>query len=332
MKTNSIRIMHLVFLFSITWMMAQSSIRKIESDHFEVTLRNLKKDSIDILQVTDLHLGSTGHWKDDLNTLHRIKRLVKMYQPNFIFITGDLFTGEKPYGSLLAAYAVHFFDELELPWFYVFGNHDPEGGFGHDKIYNVFKTSEWGIIGYHGSKKNRKYDYFVDINIENSEIPNWQIFGFDTGPHNGIKAVQKDQLDWYKKTSEDIKSKYKKTIPALAIFHIPVIEYKKLWDDHSIKKEGISKEKVFYEEDDGTFYRAMLEVGNIKATFCGHDHYNNYWGKYKGGILLSYGYISGESTREAWPTGGKLITIPLQEGEISIKNVVPVFHKNEHKY
>jgi len=61
----------------------------------------------------------------------------------------------------------------------------------------------------------------------------------------------------------------------------------------------------------------MLEVNNIKATFCRHDHYNNYWGK---------------STKEAGPTGGKLITIPVKEGEITIKNVVPIFDINEHKY
>ena len=68
-----------------------------------------------------------------------------------------------------------------------------------------------------------------------------------------------------------------------------------------------------------------MEVDNIEATFCGHDHYNNYWGEYTGGIILSYGYISGEATNEAWPTGGKLIILPVDNGEIQIKNVVPVF-------
>ena len=76
----------------------------------------------------------------------------------------------------------------------------------------------------------------------------------------------------------------------------------------------------------------MLEVNNIKATFCRHDHYNNYWGKYIGGITLVYGYISGESANEAWPTGGKLITLPIGKGEISIKNVVPKFSEDEYQY
>lgn len=311
---------------------AQSLIRRIESDHFEITIENSKLDSIKILQVTDLHIGSRGHWKDDLNTFNRIKKLVKTYNPEFIFITGDLFTGEKPYGSLLAAYAVHFFDELERPWFYVFGNHDPEGGFGHDDIYEVFKTSEWGVVGFHKSENLKKYDYYVDIIIGNETVPSWQVYAFDTGPHNGRKAVQFDQINWYKEISFQVKEKYDTSIRAISIFHIPLIEYQELWNDTSIKKSGISLEKVYYQEDDGSLYNAFLDIGNIKATFCGHDHYNNYWGKYTGDIILAYGYISGESTNEAWPTGGKLITLPTGEGEIKMQNVVPVFGINEHKY
>lgn len=311
---------------------AQIKINRLSDSHFQITVQNINSDSIRILQVTDLHLGSRGHWRDDLRTFNRIKKLAEMYNPQFIFVTGDLFTGEKPYGSLLAAYAVHFFDELKRPWFYVYGNHDPQGGFGHDDIYNVFKTSEYGILGYHGSEKMKKYDYYVDIIVGDSRTPNWQVYAFDTGPHNGIKAVQPDQIDWYKRISQQTKEKYSNTIRAISIFHIPLTQYQELWNDDSIKKDGVSLEKVCYEKDDGTLYNSFVEMGNIKATFCGHDHYNNYWGKYTGGIILAYGYISGESTNEAWPTGGKLIKLPIGKGDIGIQNVVPVFDKDEYQY
>ena len=311
---------------------AQTSVRWIGADHFEIILENYESDSIKILQVTDLHIGSKGKWRDDLNTFLRIKKLVKMYDPQFIFITGDLFTCEKPFGSLLVSYAVHFFDELNRPWFFAFGNHDAEGGFDRDDIYKIFKTSEWGVLGYHKLKLEKKYDYYVDIKIGQESIPNWQIYAFDTGPHNGIKAAQPDQIIWFKNISNQTRIKYNKSIRALSIFHIPLMQYEELWEDRNILKSGVSLEKVFYEEDDGSLFNAFVEMGNIKASFCGHDHYNNYWGKYKGGIILAYGYISGESTNEAWPTGGKLITIPLTEGEIIIKNVIPIINENEHKY
>ena len=34
---------------------------------------------------------------------------------------------------------------------------------------------------------------------------------------------------------------------------------------------GKSKEKLYYEVDDGTVYQAFLDIGNIEATFCGYD-------------------------------------------------------------
>jgi len=245
---------------------AQPIIQRLEDDHFKITFQNIDSDSIRILQVTDLHMGSKGYWQDDLRTYNRIKRLVKMYDPHLIFVTGDLFTGDKPYGSLLAAYAVHFFDELQRPWFYVYGNHDPQGGFGHDDIYNVFKTSEWGVLGYHGADKMKKYDYYVDIIVGDNSTPNWQVYAFDTGPHNGIKAVQPDQIEWYKEISKQTKEKYNSTIRAISIFHIPLIQYQELWNDDSIKKGGVSLEKVYYEEDDGALYNTFVEMGNVKAV------------------------------------------------------------------
>jgi hypothetical protein len=68
-------------------------------------------------------------------------------------------------------------------------------------------------------------------------------------------------------------------------------------------------------------YRAFVQMKNIEATFCGHDHYNNYWGKTQDGIVLAYGSISGEATKYAWPTGGKLIRLPSKAEPIRIENM-----------
>ena len=322
----------LLLSFSSVNVEAQFTTNKLADDHYEIVLDKSITDSIRILQVTDLHLGHSERWRDDLNTFNRIKKLVELYNPDLIFVTGDLFTTSKPIGNLLSIFSVNFFDGFERPWFYVFGNHDAAGDYGKDAVYNVFKSSEWGILGYHGSGELKKYDYYIDIKVDNVSTPIWQVYGIDTGPHDGIKATQPDQIDWYKNISKQTKEKYNINIRAISIFHIPVIQYQELWNDESIEKSGVSEEKVFYEEDDGTLYDAFVEMGNVEATFCGHDHYNNYWGKYIGGIILAYGYISGESTNEAWPTGGKLITLPIAKGEIGIKNVVPIFEEDEHQY
>ncbi len=303
--------------------LSQRVFNRLADDHFEIVVQSREHVPVKILQVTDLHLGTPGKWNDDLVTFRRIKRLVEMYDPDIIAVTGDLFTGAKPFGSLLAAFAVEFFDGLERPWLYVFGNHDPEGGFGRDDIYEVFSASEWCILGYHSVEGplGRKYDYLIDIKRPGIQKPFWQIYAFDSGAEKGFKSIKDNQIAWYQSWTEKTRAAYHQNVRAIAVFHIPLIQYQYLIDDKSRAFQGENREKVYYEEDDGRVYDAFLKGGNIEATFCGHDHYNNFWGKYKGGIILAYGFISGESTNYAWAPGGKLIELPEGKREIGIKNV-----------
>lgn len=319
----------------LTWLLflqpagvrGEAQIRKEADDHFEVILNRSSDKPVTVLQVTDLHLGKKGFWRQDLTTFKRIRRLVEMHNPDLIVVTGDLLTGEKYFGSLLAAFAVEFFDSLNRPWLYTFGNHDVEGGFGRDRIYEVFSASRWCVLGFHPVANHwaRKFDYVVDIKSSPSAQPAWQVYAFDTGSEKGFKSIKADQIAWFKAVSEKTKKTCGHVVRAISIFHIPLRQYQELWNDASLPKTGESKEKVSFEEDDGSPYRAFVQMKNIEATFCGHDHYNNYWGKTRDGIILAYGYISGEATRYAWPTGGKLIELPLNGEAISIKNVTPQF-------
>lgn len=305
----------------------RSKIRQIRPDLFHIYLQTTQNNGIRILQVTDQHLGKKGFWHDDLLTFRRMKRLVEMYEPHLIAVIGDLLTGEKPFGDLLCAFATHFFDSLERPWLYVFGNHDPEGGMSRDEIAEIFCSSEWCVLGHHDvdGEIRKKYDYKVELRTINSSQPIWEIYAFDSGSEKGFSSIKIDQMNWYRKESFDGQENDRKLTPAIALFHIPLLQYQDLWNDRAIPKFGESREKVCYEEDDGNVYQTFDEVGNIRACFCGHDHYNNYWGTYHGGITLAYGHISGEATNWAWATGGKLITLPIGDGTVGIRNVVPDF-------
>jgi len=301
-----------------------SKIQRSADDRYQLQLSKSRDEQIIILQVTDQHLGKKGFWRQDLETCRRTRRLVERYNPDLIAVTGDLLTGEKYFGDLLVLFAMEFFDGLKTPWLYVFGNHDPEGGTGRDRIYDIFSTSEWGMLGFHTTAGGqREYDYQIEIFINNEQTPEWELYNFDSGSEKGEKSIKQAQLDWYRKRSAKSKQKYQRTVPAVSFFHIPLKDYQDMWNDSGIKKFGECEEKVYYEEDDGSVYQAFLQVGNVKACFCGHDHYNNYWGIHHGGILLAYGHISGEATNYNWPTGGKLITLSLKNGDINVKNVMP---------
>jgi 3',5'-cyclic AMP phosphodiesterase CpdA len=305
-------------------LIAQTKVNLIADDHYEIILKDLQNDSIAILQVTDVHLGNVGKWAADFKAVRRIKYFVKNFQPDLIIITGDLFTGEKESKENIISFAAQFFDDLERPWIYVFGNHDPEGGVSRYNIRQIFKDSIWGIIGFHTSIINsEKYDFQIDLKSDQTQNPLWEIYAFDSGSEKGNKSIKKDQIQWFQQKSLASKNKYQKIIPAVSIFHIPLKQYQMLWDDPALTKTGFCHETVCFEEDDGTVYEAFLRQGNIKACFCGHDHDNNYWGKYHGGILLVYGHVSGEACyHRHWEPGAKLIKIPVNGGEIGIKELM----------
>jgi 3',5'-cyclic AMP phosphodiesterase CpdA len=313
-----------LFLLVNRYSIAQTQVDVIADDHYEIILQDIKKDSIAILQVTDVHLGNAGKWAADFKAVRRIKSFVKNYQPDLIIVTGDLFTGEKESKENIIAFAVQFFDDLERPWIYVFGNHDPEGGVSRKNIRQIFKDSIWGIIGFHTTANNsEKYDFQVDLKSGKTQNPLWEIYAFDSGSEKGNKSIKTEQIQWFRQKSLASKKTYQKIIPAISIFHIPLLQYQLLWEDPALSTTGFCNETVCFEEDDGSVYKAFLRQGNIKACFCGHDHDNNYWGKYHGGILLVYGHVSGEACyHRHWEPGAKLIKLPVNGREIGIRELM----------
>lgn len=314
----------LLLIIQSNFSIAQKQINELKSDHIEIIFDETEKDSIKILQVTDLHFGND--WLSDLSVTKRVRELVKITSPDLIIVTGDLFTGEKDRRSYVFPFAADCFEALEIPWLYVFGNHDPEGNVGRESIRDLFDSTKWGIVGYHPSEIGSiKCDYLVDLKVKNNRQPLWQIYGFDSGSEPGNKSIKANQVKWFQEKANSSKNAYKTIIPAISIFHIPLKQYEQLWQDSSLPKKGVLHERVCFEEDDGSVYKAFLDQGNIHACFCGHDHDNNYWGKYHGGILLAYGHVTGEACyHRHWPPGGKLIKLPCNGGEIGIKDIVVV--------
>jgi len=302
---------------------AEININKKANDHYELVFSDSSLDPIRMLQVTDLLLGNKGMWRENFRTVNRVKKFVEQFDPHFIVITGDLFTGQKTDKEYLIAFATQFFDGLERPWLYVFGNHDVEGGTSRRFIATVMQGSIWGMIGSHKSTRGEKYDYQVDLKLGDSKVPAWEIYAFDSGSEKNNKSIKDDQIAWFKKKAQRSQTAYKKIIPALSVFHIPLKQYQYLWNDASLQKTGFYHEQVCFEEDDGSVYDAFVQQSNIRACFCGHDHDNNYWGKYHGGILLVYGHVSGDSGyHRHWPPGAKLISLPVDGGDIYIQDVI----------
>jgi hypothetical protein len=77
----------------------------------------------------------------------------------------------------------------------------------------------------------------------------------------------------------------------LAYFHIPIPEYETVLQDPS-KVLGQKQEAVLSPSVNSGFFTALLQAGDVKATFVGHDHTNDYCGNLMG-IHLCYGGVTG---------------------------------------
>lgn len=72
--------------------------------------------------------------------------------------------------------------------------------------------------------------------------------------------------------------------PALAYFHIPLPEFSNLEPGHitGVKQEGISSADI-----NSGFLTTLLEAGDVKAAFVGHDHLNDFCGDVHGACTVN---------------------------------------------
>jgi hypothetical protein len=75
--------------------------------------------------------------------------------------------------------------------------------------------------------------------------------------------------------------------PALAFFHIPIPEYNAVFTNPSMVV-GEKQEIICSASVNSGLFTSLVEAGDVKATFVGHDHVNDYCGSLLG-INLCYG-------------------------------------------
>jgi len=103
-------------------------------------------------------------------------------------------------------------------------------------------------------------------------------------------CFEKDQISWYEEETERIKRHLGYVPLGLAFFHIPVPEYRDCYNWR--KTYGKRNEVISCPKKNTELFKSMLVKGNINATFCGHDHDNDF-GAFFFDIELVYGRKTG---------------------------------------
>ncbi len=293
-------------------------------------LRFRKDGTFTIVQFTDIH------WKDgselDLQSRALMELVIDAEQPDFVMFTGDIiYTGRHSDGSCLCddpirafREAVSVVEQRSIPWGIVFGNHDTENDITRDQLMSEVKKHTYTLADFGPQDIHGVGNYVLPVLGANNDQASAMLYCLDSGAYSeqsrvpGYDWIRHNQVQWYIQQSEEWKSRLQGHIlPAIAFFHIPLPEYLTVWDQEVCY--GHNYENVSSARTQAGFFSAMLAQEDVMATFCGHDHINDYWGELYG-IRLYYGRATGFNTygKEGFPRGARVIR--LKEGERKLES------------
>ena len=283
-----------------------------------------KNGNFRIMQIADIQDTN----KTSKATVELIRRALDEAKPDLVVFTGDQIKGyginlllgdRKKNVAAAISNILKPLEERNIPFTFVFGNHDDTSfSISKQEQYEIYKShknclafnADDGIEGYcnhnlpvYGSDGKMKLNlYMLDslsMNIDNSCPP-----------------VSDSQLEWYRKTREELKNDNGGYVPSMLFQHIPVPEIYNLL--MTVKKGTPGSTPGYRGEYKGKFlalnpeycavdgrsflgerpctpyvkgqFDVMSEKGDVFAMFFGHDHNNSFAGSYKG---IKMGYCQG---------------------------------------
>jgi hypothetical protein len=257
-----------------------------------------------ILQLTDIHLTQTSNVSESFKIL---TSTINASNPDLIVISGDSF-------FLASAKNVRdfmdFFDSFNIPFAYIYGNHDYQGYYKHGYIQEKLLETKNALFINPPDNVYGDSNYIINLQQDNKTV--WQIYLIDSNSYDfyeytGYDYVHQDQIEWYKKEVE-----LANNVPNVTFLHIPFPEFA---DAYKGYQEGIyagfgtNLEGVYSPKYNSGFFKVLKDLGVCKAVAVGHDHINNSTINYQG-VYLSYGI---KSTREIYhddsTIGGKVLIL-----------------------
>ncbi|KAF0692274.1 Aste57867_16642 [Aphanomyces stellatus] len=251
-----------------------------------------------ILQIPDLHYTGNPN-KDCLNKpdgmkecheSHMSEMIAKMCEtlkPDFVVFTGDQLEGQYSPQTWANSYKTIDMYSAELnkrsiPWSMVFGNHDESIAphlFTNKKLMMAYIESlpmSYAKFGPYNIGGAGNYELAVQ-GLNNTTA--MRMYYMDTHRDGNVTP---EQINYAKQMAAGHKGE---NVPALMFFHIPIPEYKEGAVLQGERNEG------WVSSFQNGIYDTMVQMGDVKASFCGHNHLDDYCSK-KGNISLC---ISGSS-------------------------------------
>ncbi|PHT69202.1 putative inactive purple acid phosphatase 14 [Capsicum annuum] len=303
-----------------------------------------KNGEFRILQVADMHYGDGKttpcedvlpeqmHSCSDLNTTDFVIRMIRAEKPHLIVFTGDNiygFDAKDAAKSMDSAFAPAI--SSNIPWAAILGNHDQESTLTREGVMK-HTVGMKNTLSQLNPPDIPDIDGFGNYNlevhgIEGSELANKSVLNLyflDSGDYSTVQSIpgygwiKASQQFWFQRTSKKLKKAYtqnsngmKAPAPGLAYFHIPFPEYANFDSSNftGVRQEGISSASI-----NSGFFTTMVEAGDVKAAFAGHDHINDFCGKLMN-INLCYagGFGYHAYGKAGWSRRARMVVASLEK-------------------
>ncbi len=276
---------------------------------------------IRIAQFADLHFGKEGssyHNNREERTKAYMQYIVDTEKPDLIVCSGDNImstglTGLKEFVALMESY--------QIPWTFVFGNHDAEGttvGYNKASLSTYLSTCDAKYLlydsGYVEASENRYGNFSISVlNSDGTKLVG-AILLMDSGTYNGAissyESITEGQIQWYKNEIDKLNALYtgEGVMPSVVFAHIQLPEYFEAFKsarlgngasfiiEQKLDPVSIAGIKSGGPTNENTgFFSAMKEKESTVAFFCGHAHTLDFQVKMDD-IVLGFGPQTGFST------------------------------------
>ena len=265
-------------------------------------LRFHQDGTFKIVMMSDLQDGP----KMDPRTTALMEKLLDTEQPDLVVIGGDCIYGgtcstEAELRQALAAVAYPM-EKRGIAWAIVFGNHDQE----HYAKTKLDKAAVLKIYAGYAHNLNVRGDTRIHgagndvllVRDQQGKSPRFGVWLLDSGEYapesiGGYEWINPDQVARYVSTSQQVERLYGHKLPGLMYFHIPLREFAEM--TATGKFTGDRNENESASRVNSGLFAAVLERGDVKGIFCGHDHENNYVGEWMG-VQLGFDTAVGYAT------------------------------------
>ncbi|WP_448810362.1 metallophosphoesterase family protein [Agromyces bauzanensis] len=257
----------------------------------------------------------------DRRTVELIEKTLDSEQPDMVLINGDVITGgcETRLAVKQAINNVVWpMESRGIPWAVTYGNHDedslPQSGvdeammldFYRSYDHNLNAESVAGLTGTGntivpiGSAAGAREAFALWL-LDSGRYAPGTIAGQDFSGYPTWDWLRMDQVAWYRSESQQLEQRLGRKLPGLMFIHIALWEHRFMWwggvdtRTEADAARGRARHAIVGERNEDEcpgpinsgMFNAILERGDVKGVFVGHDHVNDYYGDYYG-VLLGY--------------------------------------------